>query len=55
MLRSNLCDYSEAYKIVKGRITAEKDNNDKTRNKKLIFKNNAPFIDHAYQKLKTHS
>ena len=31
MLRSNLCDYSDAYIIVKGRITAEEDNDDKTR------------------------
>ena len=42
MLRSNLCDYSNAYIAVKGRINVEGDN-DKTRNKKLIFKNNAPF------------
>ena len=42
MLRSDLCDYSDAYIVVKGRITVEGDNDDKTRNKKLIFKNNAP-------------
>ena len=41
MLRSNLCDNNDAYTVVKGRITVEGDNDDKTRNKKLIFKNNA--------------
>ena len=41
MLRSNLCDYNDAYIVVKERITAEGDNDDKARNKKLIF--NAPF------------
>ena len=43
MLRSNLYDYSEAYIVVKGKITVEEDNDYKTRNKKLIFKNNAPL------------
>ena len=43
MLRLDLCDYSDAYIVVKGRITVEGDNDDKTRNKKLIFKNNTPF------------
>ena len=43
MLRSALCDCSDAYIVVKGRITAEGDQDDKTRNKELIFKNNAPF------------
>ena len=43
MLRSDLCDYSDAYIVVKGRITLERDNDDKTKNKKLIFKNNALF------------
>ena len=40
--RSDLFDYSDAYIVVKGRITVEGDNDDKT-NKKLIFKNDAPF------------
>ena len=44
MLRSNLCDYSDACIVVKGRITVEGDNDDKTRNKKMIFKTNAPFV-----------
>ena len=51
MLRSNLCDYSDAYKLVKGTITvtdAGVNNNannirDK-RNRPLILKNNAPFV-----------
>ena len=43
MLISDLCDYSDADIVVKGRITVEGYNDDKTRNKKLIFKNNAPF------------
>ena len=50
MLRSNLCDYSDAYILVKGTITvtapgANNANNirDK-RNRPLILKNNAPFV-----------
>ena len=43
MLRSDLCDYSDAYVVVKGKITVEGENDAKTRNKKVIFKNNAPF------------
>ena len=43
MLRSDLCDYSDAYVVVKARITVEGDNNANKRNKKLTFKNNAPF------------
>ena len=43
MLTSDLCDYSDVYIVVKGTITAEGNNVAKTRNKKLIFKNNAPF------------
>ena len=49
MLRSSLCDYSDAYRLVKGNITvhntaAEGAAADNT-NKKVIFKNCAPFID----------
>ena len=43
VLRSDLCDYSDAYIVVKGTITIERPNTAK-RNKKVIFKNNAPFI-----------
>ena len=49
MLRSSLCDYSDAYIPVKGNITV---NNTATAgadanntNKKVIFKNCAPFTD----------
>ena len=43
MLRSDLCDYSNAYIVVKGNITIVRPNNAK-RNKSVAFKNNAPFI-----------
>ena len=43
MLRSNLCDYSDAYIVVKGRIKVEGNDGDKKRSKKLTFKNNVPF------------
>ena len=44
MIRSDLCDFSDAYIVVKGTITAEGDNNANKRNKNLACKNNAPFI-----------
>ena len=51
MLRSNLCNYSDAYILVKGTITvtAPGVNNNANnirdkRNRPLILKNNAPFI-----------
>ena len=43
MLRSDLCDYFNAYIIVKGTIIVTNQNNAK-RNKVVAFKNNAPFI-----------
>ena len=43
MLQSDLCDYSDAYIFVKGTITVA-DPNDTALNKKLTFKNKAPFI-----------
>ena len=43
MLRSDLCDFSDAYIVVKGTITVVRPNNAK-RNKATAFKNNAPFI-----------
>ena len=43
MLRLDLCDYSGAYIVVKGKITVQEDNDDKAKNKKLIMKNDAPF------------
>ena len=44
MLRSDLCDFNNAYIVVKGGITLEGDNDANKRNKNLSFKNNAPFI-----------
>ena len=44
MLISNLCDYSDAYIVVKGTITVVRPDNEK-RNKAKAFKNNASFID----------
>ena len=44
MLRSDLCDYSDAYIVVKGDITVTRPNNTDQYEKKLAFKNNAPFI-----------
>ena len=41
MLRSDLCDYSDAYIVVKGKITVPDPNNN-AYGKKLAFKNNAP-------------
>ena len=43
MLRSDLCDFSDAYIFVKGTITVTDPDNAK-RNKSVTFKNNAPFI-----------
>ena len=50
MLRSNLCNYSDAYILVKGTITVTApgvNNNENNirgkRNRPLILKNNAPF------------
>ena len=44
MLRSDLCDYSDAYIVVKGTITLDGTANANKRNKSTAFKNNAPFI-----------
>ena len=51
MLRSNLCDYSDAYILVKGTITVtvpgvnnNANNIRDKRNRPLILKNNAPFV-----------
>ena len=46
MLRSDLCDFSDAYIVVKGDITLTKTNGRgiiDIRNRFLAFKNNAPF------------
>ena len=42
MPRLNLCDYSDAYIVENGRITV-RDVNNANYDKKLDFKNNAPF------------
>ena len=44
MLRSDLCDFRDVYIVVKGDITLQNNNNANKRNKNLVFKNNAPFI-----------
>ena len=43
MLRPDLCNFSDAYIVVKGNITVTNLDNAK-RNKEVAFKNNAPFI-----------
>ena len=43
MLRSDLCDYSDAYIFVKGTITVT-DPNNVNYNKKLVLTNNAPIF-----------
>ena len=47
MLRSNLCDYSDAYILIKGNISVNNTAADGAAanhiNKKVIFKNCAPF------------
>ena len=43
MLRSDLCDFSNAYIVVKGDITVTEPDNAK-RNKSIAFKSNVPYI-----------
>ena len=43
MLRSDLCDYYDAYILVKGKITVTNPNNN-AYDKKLALKNNAPLF-----------
>ena len=43
MLRSDLCDFSDAYIVVNRNIIVTNPDNAK-RNKSVAFKNNAPFI-----------
>ena len=48
MLRSDLCDYSDGYIVVKGDVTLTKATNENVidaRIKFVAFKNNAPFTD----------
>ena len=45
MLRSDLCEYSDAYILVKGIVTVDADEKDRDEmNRRLAIKNNAPFI-----------
>ena len=42
-LRSNLCNYSDAYLLVKWRVSVRGSSDANRTNEKLKFKNNAPF------------
>ena len=44
LLQLDLCDYNQAYLVVKGDISVRGDNNRDRKNRPLAFKNNAPFI-----------
>ena len=44
MLRSNLCDYADAYVLVNGTIIVAGNHARDRQNRSLILKNNAPFI-----------
>ena len=44
MLRSDLCNYCDAYVWVKGKITITNENGNANFNKYLTFKNNTPFF-----------
>ena len=44
ILRSDLCDFTDAYVVVNGNITLRGENDASKRNKNVAFKNNSPFI-----------
>ena len=44
MLRSDLCDYSEACVWVKGNVVADNANDNNNFDKRFAFKKNAPFM-----------
>ena len=44
MLRSDLCDYADAYILVSGTITVAGNHPRDRQNKPVILKNNAPFV-----------
>ena len=48
MLQSDLCDYSDAYNVVKGTITVQTENDRAIDgyNRNFTLKNNAPFINY---------
>ena len=47
MLRSSFCNYGDAYLLASGNITvaAQAGDNQNNANKKVVFKNYAPFTD----------
>ena len=53
MLRSDLCDYSDAYIVVQGTITVEGTNDANKRNKIQLLRIMLHLY-HAYQKSITH-
>ena len=45
MLRSDLCDFNDAYIVVKRIVTVSADERDRDEmNRQVVLKNNAPFI-----------
>ena len=54
ILRSDLCDYSDAYIALKVTVMVGGTNDANKRNENLTFNNIATFLDHAYQKSITH-
>ena len=44
MLRSDLCDYADAYILINGTITVARNQPRDRQNKPVILKNNAPFV-----------
>ena len=56
MLRSDLCDYGDAYIVVKSRISVAGTNNANSKNRKLTLRKITLMfhLDHKYQKPITH-
>ena len=54
MIRSDLCDYSDAYILVKGTITVEGDDDDDTKEIENYPLRIMHHLDHAYKKSITH-
>ena len=44
MVRSDLCDYSDAYIVAKGDIITEGRTKKDIKNRSLAFKNNSSFV-----------
>ena len=44
MLKSDLCDYADAYILVNGTITVAENQPRERQNRPIILKNNAPFV-----------